>query len=183
MLNILLAAIVALAVWAVVAFNLLVRDRNRVSQSWSDVDVQLLRRHELIPRLVELVKGYSGYEQALLTSLAELRTQGTGTASPAARGTVEKSVSTGVNRLVALVEAYPDLKANENFLELQKQLADTENQIQYSRRYYNGAVNLYNNRLQRFPDLLVANTFNFKPAEFFQLEDDAKAAAPAVALR
>jgi LemA protein len=96
---------------------------------------------------------------------------------------VEKSVSTGVNRLVALVEAYPDLKANENFLELQKQLADTENQIQYSRRYYNGAVNLYNNRLQRFPDLLVANTFNFKPAEFFQLEDDAKAAAPAVALR
>jgi LemA protein len=183
MLNILLAAIVALVVWAIIAFNLLVRDRNRVSQSWSDVDVQLLRRHELIPRLVELVKGYSGYEKALLTSLAELRTQGTETASPAARGTVEKSVSTGVNRLVALVEAYPDLKANENFLDLHKQLADTENQIQYSRRYYNGAVNLYNNRLQRFPDLLVANTFNFKPAEFFQLEDDAKAAAPAVALK
>ena len=183
MLNILLLVIAALLVWAIIAFNLLIRDRNRVSQSWSDVDVQLLRRHELIPRLVELVKGYSGYEKALLTGLAELRTQGTETTSPAARSAVEKSVSTGVSKLVALVEAYPDLKANENFLNLQKQLADTENQIQYARRYYNGAVNLYNNRLQRFPDLVVANTFNFKPAEFFQLDDDAKAAAPAVTLK
>ena len=183
MLNILLAVVAALVVWAIIAFNLLIRDRNRVSQSWSDVDVQLLRRHELIPRLVELVKGYSGYEKALLTSLAELRTQGTEAASPAARGMLEKSVSTGVNKLVALVEAYPDLKASENFLDLHKQLADTENQIQYARRYYNGAVNLYNNRLQRFPDLVIANTFNFKLAEFFQLDDDAKAAAPAVALK
>ena len=183
MLNILLAVVAALVVWAIIAFNLLIRDRNRVSQSWSDVDVQLLRRHELIPRLVELVKGYSGYEKALLTSLAELRTQGAEVASPAARGTLEKSVSTGVNKLVALVEAYPDLKASENFLDLHKQLADTENQLQYARRYYNGAVNLYNNRLQRFPDLVIANTFNFKPAEFFQLDDDAKAAAPAVALK
>jgi LemA protein len=96
---------------------------------------------------------------------------------------VEKSVGTGVSKLVALMEAYPDLKASENFLDLQRQLAETENQIQYARRYYNGAVNLYNNRLQRFPDLLIANSFNFKPAEFFQLDDDAKAAAPAVALK
>ena len=183
MLNILLAVVAALVVWAIIAFNLLIRDRNRVAQSWSDVDVQLLRRHELIPRLVELVKGYSGYEKALLTSLAELRTQGADAASPAARGMLEKSVSTGVNKLVALVEAYPDLKASENFLDLHQQLADTENQIQYARRYYNGAVNLYNNRLQRFPDLVIANTFNFKAAEFFQLDDDAKAAAPAVALK
>jgi LemA protein len=182
MLNILLLVIAALVVWAIIVFNFLIRDRNRVAQSWSDVDVQLLRRHELIPRLVELVKGYSGYEKALLTSLAELRTQGTGTTSPAARSEVEKSVSTGVHKLIALVEAYPDLKANENFLDLQKQLADTENQIQYARRYYNGAVNLYNNRLQRFPDLLIANSFNFKTAEFFQLDDEEKAAAPAVAL-
>jgi LemA protein len=92
-------------------------------------------------------------------------------------------VSTGVNKLVALVEAYPALKASESFQDLHKQLADTENQLQYARRYYNGAVNLYNNRLQRFPDLVIANTFNFKPAEFFQLDDDAKAAAPAVALK
>jgi LemA protein len=182
MLNILLLALAALVIWAIVVFNLLVRERNRVSQSWSDVDVQLMRRHELIPRLVELVKGYSGYEKSLHTSLAELRARGE-RESPAARGEVEKTVSSGVNRLVALVEAYPDLKASENFLDLQKQLADTENQIQYARRYYNGAVNLYNNRLQSFPDLLVANSFAFQQAEFFQLEDDAKAAAPGVSLQ
>jgi LemA protein len=183
MFNILMLSLGALLVWAVIVFNLLVRDRNRVAQSWSDVDVQLLRRHDLVPRLVELVKGYSGYEKALHTSLAELRTQVEHQASPAARGALEKTVSSGVNRLVALVEAYPDLKASENFLDLQKQLADTENQIQYARRYYNGAVNLYNNRLQRFPDLLIANSFDFRQAEFFQLDDDAKAAAPAVALQ
>ena len=179
--HIALLVVGALVVWAVITFNFLIRDRNRVSQSWSDVDVQLLRRHDLIPRLVELVKGYSGYEKALHMSVAELRNQGG--ASPAARGEAEKAVASGVTQLIALVEAYPDLKASENFLDLQKQLADTENQIQYSRRYYNGAVNLYNNRLQRFPDLIVANTFGFKPAEFFQLDDDTKSAAPAVSLK
>ena len=182
MFNILLLSLGAVVVWAVIAFNLLIRDRNRVAQSWSDVDVQLLRRHDLVPRLVELVKGSSGYEKALQTSLAGLRTEGERQASPAARGDLEKSVATGVTRLSALVEGYPDLKASENFLDLQKQLADTENQIQYARRYYNGAVNLYNNRRQRFPDLLIANSLGFKAAEFFQLDDDAKAAAPAVAL-
>ncbi|HUQ09104.1 MAG TPA: LemA family protein [Steroidobacteraceae bacterium] len=181
MLSLILLVIAALVLWAVVAFNLLVRDRNRVAQSWSDVDVQLMRRHDLVPRLVELVKGYSGYEKTLQTSLAELRAN-TQAQSPAARGDSEKSVEAGVHRLVAVVEAYPDLKASANFLELQKQLADVENQIQYSRRYYNGAVNLYNNRQQRFPDLLVANAFGFKPAEFFQLDDDAKGGAPAVVL-
>ena len=179
---ILLIVIAALVAWAILAFNFLVRDRNRVSQSWSDVDVQLMRRHDLVPRLVELVKGYKEYEQALLTSLTELRTRGAQTASPAARGGMEKTVESGVSRIMALAEAYPDLKASANFLDLQKQLADTENQLQYSRRYYNGAVNLYNNRLQRFPDLLIANAFNFKAAEFFQLEDDRQAAAPGVKL-
>jgi LemA protein len=177
----LLSGLGALILWAIIAFNLAIRDRNRVSQSWSDVDVQLLRRHDLIPRLVELVKGYSGYEKALQLSVAELRNQRG--ASPLARGEAEKAVSSGVTQLVALVEAYPDLKASENFLDLQRQLADTENQIQYARRYYNGAVNLYNNRLQRFPDLVIARSFGFKPAEFFQLDDDAKSAAPSVSLK
>jgi LemA protein len=181
MLNLLLLALAGLAVWAVIAFNLLIRDRNRVAQSWSDVDVQLMRRHDLVPRLVELVKGYSGHEKALQTSLAELRSQAEAQ-SPAPRGALEKTVASSVTRLIAQVEAYPDLKASGNFLDLQKQLADTENQIQYARRYYNGAVNLYNTRLQRFPDLLIANTFDFKPAEFFQLDDDAKAVAPTVAI-
>jgi len=171
----------ALIVWVVAAFNLLVRDRNRVSQAWSDVDVQLLRRHDLIPRLAEMVKGYAGYERALLSNLAELRTQGTRTSSPAVRTEVEKSVSSGVTQLVALAEAYPELKASENFRDLHARLVDTENQIQYARRYYNGAVNLYNNRMQRFPDLVVAHTFGFKQAEFFDAEEKATL-APAVTL-
>src|SRR5688500_6509480 len=112
--NFLLAISAALLVWAVVVFNLLIRDRNRVAQAWSDVDVQLLRRHDLIPRLVEMVKGYAGYERAVLENIAELRGQG-GAASPAARGEAEKTVTSGVTRLVALAEAYPDLKASENF--------------------------------------------------------------------
>src|SRR6185436_3080765 len=172
--------LLALAVWGVVSFNLLIRDRNRVSQSWSDVDVQLLRRHDLVPRLAEMVKGYAGYERALLTSL-ELRAQGTGTSSPAARTEVEKSVGSGVTKLVALVESYPDLKASENFRDLHSKLVETENQIQYARRYYNGAVNLFNNRIQKFPDMLIANTFGFKPAEFFDADEKATA-APQVAL-
>jgi LemA protein len=174
--------VVAVLVWAAVVFNLLIRDRNRVAQAWSDVDVQLVRRHDLIPRLVEMVKGYAGYERALLTSLAELRGQSTRADSAGQRSEVEKSVSSGVNRLVALAEAYPDLKASENFRDLQNKLVDTENQIQYARRYYNGAVNLFNNRIQKFPDLLIANSFGFKPAEFFDLEDPKTAAAPAVGL-
>jgi LemA protein len=173
--------VVALGVlaWAVIAYNLLVRDRNRVAQGWSDVDVQLKRRHDLVPRLADVVKGYAGYERALLTSLAELRTR-VADMPPAARGAVESGVGQGVQRLVALVENYPDLKASGNFLDLQRQLADTENQIQFARRYYNGAVNLFNNRIQRFPDLLIANAFGFRAAELFELDDRQEAAAPVV---
>jgi len=167
-----LLAIVSVAifiVWPIVVFNLLIRDRNRVAQAWSDVDVQLLRRHDLIPRLADLVKGYAGYEKALLSGLTELRYQDA--ASPKQRTEVEKSVGAGVARLVALVEAYPDLKASGNFRDLHASLVETENQIQFARRYYNGAVNLYNNRIQRFPDLVIAHSFGFKPAEFFDAEE------------
>ena len=181
MLTLVVVILAALLVWAAVAFNLLIRDRNRVAQAWSDVDVQLLRRHDLIPRLVEMVKGYAGYERAVLSNIAELRGQ-SASASPAARGEAEKTVASGVTKLVALAEAYPDLKASDNFRDLHNKLVDTENQIQYARRYYNGAVNLLNNRIQRFPDLLIANTFGFKLAEFFDLEDPAAAKAPGVAL-
>jgi LemA protein len=178
---VIVAIIIALLVWVMLVFNRLIRDRNRVSQSWSDVDVQLQRRHELVPRLVELVKGYSGHEKALLTSLADLRSRGA-QANPAKRGDLEQSVHEGVRQLVALVEAYPELKAGENFQQLHEELVDTENQIQYARRYYNGAVNLYNNRIQKFPDLIIAGSFNFKPALYFQRDDDARATVPAVAL-
>jgi len=177
-----LIVLLVVVVWAVIAFNLLVRDRNRVSQGWSDVDVQLKRRHDLVPRLVEIVKGYAGYERALLSSLAELRTRGLAETHPAARGAVETNVGQGVHKLVALVESYPDLKASGNFLDLQKQLADTENQIQFARRYYNGAVNLYNTRIQRFPDLLIANAFKFGEAELFELDAANEASVPGVSL-
>jgi len=181
MFTLLAVILAALLIYAAVTFNLLIRDRNRVAQAWSDVDVQLLRRHDLIPRLVEMVKGYAGYERAVLSNIAELRGQ-SASASPAARGEAEKTVASGVTKLVALAEAYPDLKASENFRDLHNKLVDTENQIQYARRYYNGAVNLLNNRIQRFPDLLIANTFGFRLAEFFDLDDPAAARAPGVAL-
>jgi len=171
MLFLLVILCAVLVVWPIVAFNRLVSDRNRVAQAWSDVDVQLLRRHDLIPRLADLVKGYAGYEKALLTGLTELRSEGENALSPRRRTEVEKSVGSGVAKLVALVEAYPDLKASENFRGLHASLVDTENQIQFARRYYNGAVNLYNNRLQRFPDLVIAHSFGFKPAEFFDAEE------------
>jgi LemA protein len=176
--------VVAVLAWAIVVYNFLVRDRNRVAQAWSDVDVQLTRRHDLVPRLVEIVKGYASYERAVLSSLAELRSHGAPGAdgSLASRSETERAVSSGVKKLIALVEAYPDLKANENFLDLQRKLVDTENQIQYSRRYYNGAVNLFNNRIQQFPDLLVARLFGFTPAEFFDLDEPGAANAPNVAL-
>ena len=170
----------AILAWAVIAYNRMVGDRNRVAQGWSDVDVQLKRRHDLVPRLVDIVKGYAGYERALLSSLAELRTRGLAETHPAARGAVENDVGHGVQKLVALVENYPDLKASGNFLDLQKQLADTENQLQFARRYYNGAVNLYNTRIQRFPDLAVANLFGFEAAELFELDDAQEKVAPAV---
>jgi len=178
----LLIVLLAVLLWGVVVFNLLVRDRNRVAQGWSDVDVQLKRRHDLVPRLVEVVKGYAGYERALLSSLAELRARGLAETHPGARGAVETNVGQGVRQLIALVESYPDLKASGNFLDLHHQLADTENQIQFARRYYNGAVNLYNTRIQRFPDLAVANAFGFKAAELFELDDARQAAAPGISL-
>jgi len=181
MLFLLLLLAAALIAWPIVAFNGLIRDRNRVAQAWSDVDVQLLRRHDLIPRLVDLVQGYSGYEKALLTGLTELRSQGENAASLKLRTEVEKSVGSGVARLVAQVEAYPDLKASENFRHLHASLVETENQIQFARRYYNGAVNLFNNRIQRFPDLVIAHSFGFKPAEFFDAEEKATL-SPAVTL-
>jgi LemA protein len=180
--TVLLIAFAALLAWVVVAYNLLVGGRNRVSQAWSDVDVQLQRRHDLIPRLVQLVQGYAGYERALLTSLAELRARGAQAASPAARTDVEASVGEGVQKLVAVVEAYPDLKASENFLALHRQLADTENQIQFARRYYNGAVNHYNNRTQNFPSLLIARLFGFRSAEFYDLDNRTMALPPSVSL-
>jgi len=176
--------LVALAVvaigWGVVGYNLLVRDRNRVAQAWSDVDVQLTRRHDLVPQLVKLVQHYAAYERALLENVATLRTRGAQEPSPGARGALEGSLGSSMHRIIAIAESNPDLKASENFLDLQKRLADTENQIQYARRYYNGAVNNFNTRIESFPDLVIARLFAFRQAEYFELEEPGVARAPAV---
>ncbi|MBK6597828.1 MAG: LemA family protein [Proteobacteria bacterium] len=168
--------------WVVLTYNHLVRDRNRVAQSWSDVDVQLTRRHDLVPRLLEVVKGYASYERALLENITQLRSLGSQLRSPAQLTPVETDLAQGLQRVIAVAEAYPDLKANESFLGLQRELAETENQIQFARRYYNGAVNLYNTRIESVPDMLVAKTLGFRVAEFFDLDSDEQATTPAVRL-
>src|SRR5690349_18823102 len=131
--------LIALAVWALITFNGLVRLRNQVRTAWADIDVQLKRRHDLVPQLVAAVKGYSGYERSVLTSVTELRTQAMQQRSPAQLGQTEAALATGVNQLLALKEAYPDLKSNQNFLQLQRDLVEVEDNLQYARRFYNGA--------------------------------------------
>jgi LemA protein len=176
-----IALIVAVAVlaWAVAAYNRLVRLRNQVRTAWADIDVQLQRRHDLVPQLVSAVRGYAGHEQATLSAVTELRSRALALRDPAALGQVEKDLEQALGRLVALVEAYPDLKSNENFLALQRDLVEVEEHLQYARRFYNGAVRDLNDTIQRVPDVAVARGFGFTEAEFFQAGDEADA-APAV---
>jgi LemA protein len=134
-----------------------------------------------VPQLVKLVEHYAAYERALLENVATLRARGAVESSPAARGTLEESLGSGMHRLIAIAESYPELKASGNFLDLQLKLAETENQIQFARRYYNGAVNNLNTRIETFPDLLIARLFGFRPAEYFELERPEMASAPSVA--
>jgi LemA protein len=154
----------------------LIRDRNRTFAAWSDIDVQLQRRHDLIPMLVEAVRGYAGYERATLVTVTELRERSRQARHLPEKALVEEQLEANVHRLIALAEAYPDLKANRNFLELQKELTEVEDHLQYARRFYNGAVRLFNTRIQSFPDLVVAQLFRFREAEFFDAEQEARAA-------
>ncbi len=178
---ILLLGLGAMVVWGIVIFNRLVRDRNLVRSGWSDIDVQLQRRHDLIPRLVDAVRAYADYERATMTAVTELRRQSQRTSHPAQKAKIEQQLDIGLGRLIAVAEDYPDLKADQNFLDLQKELADTENKLQYARRFYNGAVRAFNTRIESFPDLLVANMLGFAQAEFFDAEATA-AAVPEVRL-
>jgi len=163
---------IALLIWAIVIYNNLIRDRNRVREGWSDIDVQLKLRHNLIPNLVTTTKQYAKYEKAVLQTITELRTQSEQVSSINKKGNIENELGSGIHKLIALVEQYPDLKANENFTKLQDELVDIEEHIQYARRYYNGAVRNYNTCIEQFPNVLVANLFSFKQSEFFQLESD-----------
>ncbi len=180
MILIVTVVLIALAVWAIAIFNRLVRERNRVAASWSDIDVQLTRRHDLIPRLVEAVKAYSDYEKATLLAVTELRGRSEGARKLAEKAELEDQIEAGMHRLIALAESYPDLKASENFLALQNDLTEVEDHLQYARRFYNGAVRIYNTRLETFPDMLIAGPFGFRQAEFFEAEGTAVRAAPRV---
>jgi LemA protein len=162
----------AAVVWAVFAFNRLVHLRNQVRNAWADIDVQLKRRHDLVPQLVAAVKGYTGHERGVLQSVTELRTQAVATNSPAKLGGVESSLEQAIAQLFALKEAYPNLKANETFLQLQRDLVGVEDQLQYARRFYNGAVRDYNTAIQRVPDMVVARSFGFSESEYFQADQD-----------
>ena len=172
----LVIAIAAVAlIWGIMIFNALVNGRNQVAAAWSDIDVQLQRRHDLIPRLVEAVRGYAAYERATLEAVTELRARSSSASRVGEIAELEQQIETGVRRLLALAESYPDLKANENFLALQKDLTEIEDHLQYARRFYNGAVRNLNTRVQSFPDLLVARSSGFDEAEFFDAEPDAEA--------
>jgi LemA protein len=175
-----LILLAAILVWGIFIYNRLVGDRNRVLSAWSDIDVQLKRRHDLIPKLVDAVKGYAAYESAILTEVTELRARSEQSGNVAEIGGVETQLAGRVRHLVALAEDYPDLKADDAFLALQKDLTDVENTIQYARRYYNGAVRMLNTRIDSFPDTLVARMFRFISADYFELDDATERESSAV---
>jgi len=180
-----IALLFVLIVVGVLLYNSLIRDRNRVDAAWSDIDVQLQRRHDLIPQLVKAVDRYAGYEKTTLAAVTVLREQAVqlaGRNSPDELGRKEEELDRGVQRLIAVAESYPDLKANENFLNLQEELAATENYLQFARRFYNGSVRQFNTRVETVPNNILAGTFNFGRRKFYQKTSDDAANVPLVEL-
>jgi LemA protein len=168
---ILLAVVVVVLLWAVLAFNRLVSFRNRVDNGWSQIDVQLRRRYDLIPNLVETVQGYAAHERALFEKVAEARSRAMGATGVADQAHAENMITAGLRQLFAVVENYPDLKANQNFLALQEELTGTESKIAYARQFYNDQVMRLNTAIQSFPSNLIARAFHFTPREFFDIEE------------
>ena len=167
---IVLGVIVLIGLWAVAIFNKLVKNRNLVMEGWSGIDVQLKRRYDLIPNLVQTVKGYAGHEKETLEKVVELRNSAAQAQTPSEKAPIENMLTQTLRQLFALAEAYPDLKANQNFLDLQEQLSEIEEQIQFSRRYYNGTARDMNILVQSFPSNLIASSFGFKEADYFEIE-------------
>lgn len=182
MTTIVLAGAALLAAVGVVIYNRLIRSRNRVDGAWSDIDVQLQRRHDLIPRLVTAVDQYAKYEKATLQAVTELRADAMKKTNVSDKGAAEQELSAGIERIIALAEDYPDLKANENFLKLQKELVETEDYLQFARRYYNGSVRDYNTMIESVPSNFVASWFSFAAKDFFQKSSDDAANVPLVKL-
>jgi LemA protein len=166
--------VVLLLVVGVVSYNGLVKIKNRVESAWAQIEVQLNRRHDLIPNLVETVKGYAAHEQATLEQVITARNRAVSASTPGEQAEAEKAVSGALANVFALSEAYPDLKANQGFLSLQTELSETEDRIAYARQYYNDSVNQYNTKIQSFPGVLIARSAGFGPREYFQAPGDAR---------
>ncbi len=166
----------------VLVYNRLVTLRNMVKEGWSGIDVQLMRRAALIPNLVETVKGYMGHERKLLFEIADLRSRSLRTQRVGEKGEIETALSRSLGSLMAVAEGYPDLKASQNFLELQKELTDIEDQIQMARRYYNGTVRNLNIAVESFPSNIVAKLFTFVQAEYFAIDDADDRQVPQVSM-
>ena len=173
-----LALIVIVAVWAIVAYNGFIRLVNRTKEAWADIDVQLKRRYDLIPNLVETVKGYATHESSAFENVTKARAQALGAQSVHDKEVADNMVTSALKSIFAVTEAYPDLKANQNFLALQAELSDTENKIQAARRFYNGNVRDLNTAIEVFPGNIIAGVFKFGKQEFFELGNDAAAREP-----
>jgi len=178
-----LGIVVLAVVFFVGAYNSLVGLRNRVKNAWSQIDVQLKRRHDLIPNLVETAKGYMTHERETLAAVTEARSRAMGAGTVAEKGAAESQLTQALSRFLVSVEAYPDLKANQNFLALQEELTSTENKIAFARQSYTDAVNFDNNKIEMFPSNVVAGMFNFRPETFFEIEEPAQREAPKVSFQ
>lgn len=178
--TILLVAAAAVALWAIVTFNRLTRLRQLAGNAWADIDVQLKRRHDLVPNVVAVVKGHAGYERDTLESLVQQRNRAVAAQGPAAQYQEEDPLAAGLTRIFAIAEAYPDLKAAASFSGLQRTLVDVEDHLQNARRYYNAVVRDHNTAIGQFPANLVAGPMRFRALEFFGLDDAAERAVPSV---
>ena len=178
-----LGIVVVLVLAGVVIYNRFVSQKNLIRDSWANIDTELRRRYDLIPNIVETVKGYAAHEREVLETVTRARANAPGaTGSPADQAAAEGPLVAALRQLFAVVENYPDLKANQNFLALQQELANTEDRLQTSRRFYNANVRDYNQRVKQFPSVIIASTFNFEEEEFFEVEDALRdAGAPQVA--
>jgi LemA protein len=175
-----LGVIVAAVVFFVGIYNSLVQLRNRVKNAWSQIDVQLKRRYDLIPNLVETAKGYMVHERETLSAITDARSRAMGAGTVHDKSAAEAQLSGAISRFMVVVENYPDLKANQNFLAVQEELTSTENKISFARQAYNDAVLFFNNKIEMFPSNVVAGMFNFRPQEFFEVEETAQREAPKV---
>ncbi len=182
-LYIVLGVLAVIVLWAIFAYNGFVRMVQRAKEAWADIDVQLKRRYDLIPNLVETVKGYASHESSVFQNVTAARAAAMNASGAEAKGQAENMLSGALKSLFAVSEAYPDLKANQNFLDLQHQLADTEDKIQAARRFYNGNVRDLTTAMQSFPGNIIVSTFSFQPMEYFQLDAADAAAREPVAVK